>query len=289
MAAVPQLETWSGHYLTRKTETEILADKSIFDEGYIGLELGCGNGFQSALLAVLSKKIFATDLFREERKTHTLGLNCAGDLIDKLGIKNISLVSCSASALPFADNYFDFVFSSSVLEHINNRDLALSEMKRVLKPNGNLILIVPAHMPSVYAFLHGIMYFLARGLKIVFGSNPKSRRGAENVNSSKPPLKRFKDNHPSFPLPEPHGDYPSVFHEYLRQRPSAWSSLLAKNGFEVKQSFGTCILPWSIIEPLSTLFLAKQYARLKEFHSRYGHLWITRNFSYLICFLAHKA
>lgn len=289
MRGAPHLEPWRGHYLTRKIETEILADKFIFDENYVGLELGCGNAFQSALLASLTKRIFATDLFSEQRGTHTLGINRARDLINKLEIKNVSLVSCSASALPFADNYFDFVFSSSVLEHINNRNLALSEMRRVLKPGGDLILIVPAHMPSIYAFLHEVIYFLARGLKIIFDSNHKSMKGINNKGDlSASPLKRFRDNHPSFPMPEPHGDYPSVFHEYLQQLPSAWSSLLAKNGFKIRQSFGTCILPWSLIEPLSTSFLAKQYARLKKFHSRYGHFRVFRNCSYLICFLVRK-
>ena len=95
-------------------------------------------------------------------------------------------------------------------------------------------------------------------------------------------------NHPSFPLPEPHGDYPTVFHEFFQQIPYAWSSILKKSGFKIKESFGTCILPWSLIEPFSTAILAKWYKQLKVFHTAYGHLGIFRYFCYLICFIAQK-
>ena len=40
--------------------------------------------------------------------------------------------------LPIADQTYDLVISTSVLEHLKNPDLALSEWFRVLKPNGEL-------------------------------------------------------------------------------------------------------------------------------------------------------
>lgn len=45
--------------------------------------------------------------------------------------------------LPFDDEYFDFVFASHVLEHIPDDRKALSEIQRILKPNGIAILPVP--------------------------------------------------------------------------------------------------------------------------------------------------
>lgn len=45
--------------------------------------------------------------------------------------------------LPFEDGKYDFVFASHVLEHIKNDNIALSEIRRVLKPNGIAILPVP--------------------------------------------------------------------------------------------------------------------------------------------------
>ena len=40
------------------------------------------------------------------------------------------------SRIPFPDNTFDFIVSTSVVEHVEDLDAALSEMHRVLKPGG---------------------------------------------------------------------------------------------------------------------------------------------------------
>ncbi|MDI3430367.1 methyltransferase domain-containing protein [Aeromonas sp. V90_14] len=46
-------------------------------------------------------------------------------------------------SLPFSDESFDFIFASHVLEHIQNDIKALTEIYRILKPNGMAILPVP--------------------------------------------------------------------------------------------------------------------------------------------------
>jgi SAM-dependent methyltransferase len=45
--------------------------------------------------------------------------------------------------LPFDDATYDFVFASHVLEHIANDKQAISEIRRILKPNGIAVLPVP--------------------------------------------------------------------------------------------------------------------------------------------------
>jgi len=45
--------------------------------------------------------------------------------------------------LTFKDNAFDIIFSSHVLEHVENDIKAMQEFYRVLKPNGFAILQVP--------------------------------------------------------------------------------------------------------------------------------------------------
>jgi hypothetical protein len=45
--------------------------------------------------------------------------------------------------LPFDDGSYDFIFASHVLEHIQDDQKALKEIRRVLKPNGIAILPVP--------------------------------------------------------------------------------------------------------------------------------------------------
>ena len=46
----------------------------------------------------------------------------------------------TATALPFPDNQFDVVWSIWVLEHVQNPEQALREMRRVVKPNGFIYL-----------------------------------------------------------------------------------------------------------------------------------------------------
>jgi SAM-dependent methyltransferase len=45
--------------------------------------------------------------------------------------------------LPFDDSSYDFIFASHVLEHIPDDQMAIREIRRVLKPNGVAILPVP--------------------------------------------------------------------------------------------------------------------------------------------------
>jgi len=52
-------------------------------------------------------------------------------------------VCCPATALPFRDNSFDFVFSIYVLEHVAEIETALSEIRRVTRPGG-IVLVKPA-------------------------------------------------------------------------------------------------------------------------------------------------
>ena len=48
--------------------------------------------------------------------------------------------------LPYKDESFDFISALDVLEHINDDDLAVSEISRVLKKNGMVVITVPHNM-----------------------------------------------------------------------------------------------------------------------------------------------
>lgn len=49
--------------------------------------------------------------------------------------------------LPYNDDYFDLVVSGQMLEHCNNPFKSIREMKRVLRPGGYMIHIVPSEGP----------------------------------------------------------------------------------------------------------------------------------------------
>ena len=50
--------------------------------------------------------------------------------------------------LPFEDDYFDLVVSGQTLEHVPNPFNLVAEMKRVMKPGGRMVIIVPSAGPQ---------------------------------------------------------------------------------------------------------------------------------------------
>ena len=63
-------------------------------------------------------------------------------LAQTLSSVNANVLQSSALCLPFKDNSFDTVISIGCLHHTGNVALAFSECRRVLKPNGELIVMV---------------------------------------------------------------------------------------------------------------------------------------------------
>jgi len=63
--------------------------------------------------------------------------------IDKKKGKGIRQVDLNKIPFPFKNEEFDTVFCSHVLEHLDSPYLVLKEFKRILKPNGTLIIALP--------------------------------------------------------------------------------------------------------------------------------------------------
>ena len=53
----------------------------------------------------------------------------------------LPVAQCDAEKLPFPDNHFDCVTVAFGLRNMTHKDLALSEMRRVLKPGGRLLVL----------------------------------------------------------------------------------------------------------------------------------------------------
>jgi SAM-dependent methyltransferase len=69
--------------------------------------------------------------------------------------------------LPFKDNSFDAVFSLAVLEHVKDPFQCAREIKRVLKPGGDLLCCVPLLQP-VHGYPHHYYNMTAQGLANLF-------------------------------------------------------------------------------------------------------------------------
>ena len=63
-------------------------------------------------------------------------------LCRQIGIESVSLAD--AANLNFCANSFDVIVASDILEHIEKDDEALKNWQRILKPNGKLLVFVPA-------------------------------------------------------------------------------------------------------------------------------------------------
>ena len=81
---------------------------------------------------------------------------------DKLGFSgggSWNLVTSDITKLPFADESFDIVVCSEVMEHIPDDDTAASEILRVLKPGGTLAVSVPRMWPEKICWMLSDDYF----------------------------------------------------------------------------------------------------------------------------------
>jgi ubiquinone/menaquinone biosynthesis C-methylase UbiE len=77
--------------------------------------------------------------------------------------RSFGLASASALQLPFADNTFDKVICSEVLEHIPDYRAALGEIERVLKPGGLFCASVPRRWPEKICWALSDAYYKVPG------------------------------------------------------------------------------------------------------------------------------
>lgn len=99
----------------------------------IVLDNGCGTGYGAFLLAPFVSKIIGTDISSDAI--------CKAK--QKYQHKNLCFEIMDAQNLKFANDNFDLICSFQVIEHIEKIDLYLNEMKRVIKPNGMIVISTP--------------------------------------------------------------------------------------------------------------------------------------------------
>lgn len=131
---------WSGErletYIFTDTTVEHLHRYSIaleFASGKNVLDIACGEGYGTNLLAQRSKHVTGVDI-----NSQTIAA------ASKKYKKNNSTFICNnIEKLSFENNIFDLVVSFETIEHVENYNHAISEIKRVLKPDGLLIISTP--------------------------------------------------------------------------------------------------------------------------------------------------
>ncbi len=94
--------------------------------GYRVLDIGCGNGDISTYFT---------------RKNEQYGVDINDNRRDRN--RNFAFSIVTSEILPFGDSFFDIVISHHVIEHVDDQELHLREIHRVLKPDGIAYLATP--------------------------------------------------------------------------------------------------------------------------------------------------
>ncbi len=95
---------------------------------YKVLDFGCGNGSQAKFLLTKKLDVCSVDIYKSHR----------------INDQEINFILYDGKKLPYSDKYFDFIFSSNVLEHISDINQIQQELRRILKDNGKCIHALPS-------------------------------------------------------------------------------------------------------------------------------------------------
>jgi len=82
----------------------------------------------------------ALKLFSKYTNIEPYGIDIRDEKVDGINFKQCNV---EKEKIPYPDNYFDFVYSKSVLEHVWNTENFLKESYRVLKPGGIWVGLTP--------------------------------------------------------------------------------------------------------------------------------------------------
>ena len=179
--------------------------KPLLPAGSRILEFGAGSGWQARELSNLGFDVEAIDLASS---------NYAETRV-------FPVRDYDGRVFPFPDSSFDVVFSSNTLEHV--RDLAgiHAECKRVLRPGGSCIHILPTGRWQFWTILTG---FPAAGRAIA------QARSLRQLASGLYRLAR------AF-LPVRHGERGTALLELWLFRPEWWRRNFRKHGFEIVEDW----------------------------------------------------
>jgi 2-polyprenyl-3-methyl-5-hydroxy-6-metoxy-1,4-benzoquinol methylase len=126
----PDWETWLHNY--KKQEIEHVFESCCGKFFQNSLELGAGDGYQSDFLAEFTERLVSTDINEK--------------ILTRKSAGNIEYRICRAEEAPdiFPQKSFDMIFSSNLLEHVNDPVQVLEGIYKLLKDDGIIINIMPS-------------------------------------------------------------------------------------------------------------------------------------------------
>jgi len=121
------------------------------------LDVGCGVGWPTFLLSPYVKRMIGIDLSEEMIKIAKVANE------RKFKMKNVDFRIANVESLPFSDAVFDAVIMDDSLALVSNKDKAINEIYRVLKPGGKVIckeLMWPVFVKNNISYYTGGGHFL---------------------------------------------------------------------------------------------------------------------------------
>jgi arsenite methyltransferase len=109
------------------------------------LDVGCGRGLMliGAALRLTTGRAIGIDIWQAKDQSANAPEGALNNARIEGVLEKIEIQTADMRSLPFADHSFDVIVSHWVVHNLDSktdRDLSLSEMARVLRPGGNIIL-----------------------------------------------------------------------------------------------------------------------------------------------------
>ncbi|MBT3994682.1 MAG: class I SAM-dependent methyltransferase [Chloroflexi bacterium] len=208
------------HFLRLRDLRQILTEMPLDGISRV-LELGAGDGVQTAVLRSIFPGVVPVDIAP------------SGEVE--------GMVIADAANLPFEDGSFDLIFSSNVLEHVEQLDVAFSEMKRVLAPGGIMIHSMPT---GTWKFVQLLLRPIASAVKIVRRLVPGLSSGAGRAHEgSHGALEGVQQKRRTMlqkivglVIPTVHGVSGNHVSEFFQFRPKWWKRRFDEAGLECVRS-----------------------------------------------------
>ena len=187
--------------------------RRFFRSGLSVLEIGGGTGFQASLIARTGATVESIDV----------AFPSAGDTYYPVQIYD-------GKTFPFPDKSFDVVFSSNVLEHIPDLEVILSEIQRVVKPDGCVIHVVPTSVWRIWTSFSHYLNLTKRFMDLIRRKHRSPKTELTNIDSSLCSssiwgvIKRTL-------IAGPHGESPSAISELWYFSRWRWRKLFERAGF----------------------------------------------------------
>lgn len=127
------------------------------------LDMGCGAGRHAFALLRRGAKVVALDLSEPDLRSVDVMFRAMEAEGEAPTGATAHAVCGNAYVLPFADNSFDKIIASEVLEHLPEDSRAMAELARVLRPGGVIAVTVPRWGPEILCWALSDAYHEVEG------------------------------------------------------------------------------------------------------------------------------